>query len=192
LLDKVTTLVADLKTGGSYSGYDETKFAADLEAGTVDTGLLTDTMDFSEEYKRHALKLYQGISLSKIELAKPAKEIDWAYYSSTLDPDLVAEVKKISEKEKEAVLKDPSHFVELDANEKTYDAGVNGAGGLMEVAKGREVAAQAGLVSIISDLEVLETDIANLKTMTIAEILENEPELRKELEAEIAEHNWAP
>jgi hypothetical protein len=27
--------------------------------------------------------------------------------------------------------------------------------------------------------------------MTIAEILENEPELRKEVEAELSEHNWA-
>mmetsp|Transcript_6963 Transcript_6963/g.15659 ORF Transcript_6963/g.15659 Transcript_6963/m.15659 type:complete len:115 (+) Transcript_6963:28-372(+) len=52
LLGKVQTLISDLKAGSSYSGYEPDQFAADVKAGKVNTTLLADTFDFSDEYKK--------------------------------------------------------------------------------------------------------------------------------------------
>jgi len=48
------------------------------------------------------------------------------------------------------------------------------------------------LLQNVADLETLEKQIDGVKTQTIAEILEMEPELRKEVEEEVANNVWAP
>jgi len=193
LLGKVQTLISDLKAGSSYSGYEPDQFAADVKAGKVNTTLLADTFDFSDEYKKHAMKTYQEMVAAKMENAKPVKEIDWSEFEGILDADLLADVKStVATMQEEVLKKEHPIFKEFDQMAADFKVGVDGPGGLMEMARKREAAGSAGIEGIITELETLEKDIAGLKTMTIAEILENEPELRKEVEAELSEHNWAP
>jgi len=191
LVEKVETLITKLKTADTSAVYDPATFSADLKAGKVDTGLLSSTMDFSDEYKKASLSAYMKITAMK-NAASPA-EPDWSKYEGTLDADMIASVKKMVAAEVEAVKSTlPEYTAELDASFDEFKKAVNGPGGLMEIAKTREAAAATGLTDIVAELEILKKDIAGVKTLTIAEILENEPELRKEVEAEIAEHNWAP
>ena len=60
------------------------------------------------------------------------------------------------------------------------------------MASKEEKAADAGLLQCIAELELLEKQVDGVSTQTIAEILEQEPELRKEVEEEVANNVWAP
>jgi len=191
LVEKVESLITSLKTADNSKVYDSAKFSADLKAGTVDTTLLGETMNFSDEYKKGAVSAYMKIIAARNKAT--AAEPDWAKYSETLDADMLATVKTmVADEIAKAEASLPEYTAELDASFAEFKTAMNGPGGLMEIAKAREVAAQTGLTDIIAELEILKKDIAGVKDMTIAEILESEPALRAEVEAEIAEHNWAP
>ena len=64
--------------------------------------------------------------------------------------------------------------------------------GLMEIGKKEELAAEAGMLQSVAELEKLEVDVVSVSTVTIAEILEREPELRAKIEDEIKNNVWAP
>ena len=53
-----------------------------------------------------------------------------------------------------------------------------------------EAAAKAGMATCLAAMEKLEVDAVGLREVTIAEILEREPELREEIEEEIKNNNW--
>lgn len=57
-------------------------------------------------------------------------------------------------------------------------------------AKKAEAESNAGITQCIADLELLEKQMQGISEQTIAQILEQEPEMRKEIEEEIANHNW--
>ena len=48
----------------------------------------------------------------------------------------------------------------------------------------------AGMTKCLESMEKLEVDAVGLREVTIAEILEREPELRAEVEEEIKNNNW--
>lgn len=48
------------------------------------------------------------------------------------------------------------------------------------------------MANIIAEMEKLQLDVEGIKNVTIAEILEREPELRAEIEEEIKNNVWAP
>ena len=62
----------------------------------------------------------------------------------------------------------------------------------MEIGKKEELAAEAGMLQSVAELEKLEVDVVSVSTVTIAEILEREPELRAKIEDEIKNNVWAP
>ena len=63
---------------------------------------------------------------------------------------------------------------------------------MMEIGKKEELAAEAGMLQSVAELEKLEVDVVSVSTVTIAEILEREPELRAKIEDEIKNNVWAP
>ena len=59
-----------------------------------------------------------------------------------------------------------------------------------QMASKEEAAAKAGMATCLASMEKLEVDAVGLREVTIAEILEREPELREEIEEEIKNNNW--
>jgi len=163
-------------------------FKKDLENGTVDSALLSKAMSFDEEAKKVAAKIVG--KLNAFKNTPPAKEIDFGAWESKLSsPTAAAEVKAVydqwvAESANNAALED-AYNTDL-ANIKS------GFQELYKSAAAQEKAAAAGILDSITQLELLENQVANVKEQTIAEILEAEPELRAELEEEIKNNVWAP
>ena len=106
---------------------------------------------------------------------------------------MIAEVKKVMaagvEAEK-ALVPELMKANKLDDMEKEVAQAFKGAGGFLEMASNEEKAATAAMLKCVADLEKLEVDALSLRDVTIAEILDREPELRAEIEEEIKNNNW--
>jgi hypothetical protein len=107
------------------------------------------------------MKTYQEMVAAKMENAKPVKEIDWSEFEGILDADLLADVKStVATMQEEVLKKEHPIFKEFDQMAADFKVGVDGPGGLMEMARKREAAGSAGIEGIITELETLEKDIA--------------------------------
>jgi hypothetical protein len=65
-------------------------------------------------------------------------------------------------------------------------------GGLFDTAAQLEREAEAEQKSLLAQLEELEGQMGSVEDITIAQLLDKDPEMRKQIEAEIEAHNWAP
>jgi len=195
LVEDVRAKIPELKAMASASGgtgYDPTTFKADLAAGTVNANLLAETMSFSEAAKKMAAKLNNDMNLAKLEAAKDAT-VDWAAWEEKISsPDLVAQIKATYESELGALQSSAGIDTMVAESKAALGTIFNGADGLYAMASKEEKAADAGLLQCIADLELLEKQIENVSTQTIAEVLEQEPELREKVEEEIKNNVWAP
>jgi hypothetical protein len=61
-----------------------------------------------------------------------------------------------------------------------------------ELASKEEKAAAAGMEAILTEMEQMESYVEGVSDLTIADILEREPELRAEIEEELKNDVWAP
>jgi len=195
LLEKVTADIPKIKemaaASGAAGGYDVADLKKDLAAGSVDISKLQVSMAAYPDIQKMASKMISEMNAYK---SKPAPApIDWAAWDAKIEtPGLVDAMKvayeaEINNKEFEDTL-----AADLAKESAAIDAMFNGADGLFAKAKAEEKAADAGLLQCIADLELLEKQIDGVSEQTIAEILEMEPELRKEVEEEIDNSNWAP
>jgi hypothetical protein len=195
LADKVKSTIVELKEIASSTGsggYTAAAFKADLAAGKVDSGLLAETMSFSETAKKMASKLNNDINLAKLAGSKEVS-IDWAgYEEKIITPGIVAEIKAIYEEELAVSLAGAGLDALAAESKSQLKAIFSGPDGLYEMASKEEKAAEAGMLQCIADLELLEKQIEGVSTQTIAEILEQEPALRERVEEEIKNNVWAP
>jgi hypothetical protein len=177
--------------------------------------------------------------------------VDWASWEAKLGPELVAEVKAITEKSiaaAEASAGDDTSMAELTSEANDAFKGPNGLvrlslvlagssrprarerGPLLraiingdararaddplsprhpqasrlvcaaapllrpqfELASKEEKAAAAGMEEILKEMEQLESYVEGVADLTIADILEREPELRAQIEEELKNDVWAP
>jgi hypothetical protein len=172
-------------------GYSPDAFKAALAAGTVDTGLLSQTMDFSDDARKMVMKLNMSAASMAKEMATPMVA-DFSAMEAKLDSSIVAEVAAIYSSELEAAMKVNDSSTEIAAMEKEISAMFTGSGGLLELASKEEKASEAGMLQCIADMEKLEVDVQDVSNVTIGEILDREPELRAEIEEEIKNNVWAP
>jgi hypothetical protein len=173
------------------SGYTAEALTAALASNTVDQALLAKTLDFSDEARKMASKLNIQASLMQKEMAK-GTVADWAQFDGKVDAEIVAEVKGMFEAAVKEAESDTSGVENIKAVMKDFDAAMNGPGGLIEQATKEEIAAKAGMVQCIADMEKLLVDIEGVSDVTIGEILDREPEMRAEIEEEIKNNVWAP
>jgi len=181
--------IGEAKGGGDYT---VEAFTAALNAGTVDTGLLSSTMDFSDEARKLCLKLNMQTATMKKEMETPVTA-DFSAYEGKIDASVISQVQAIYESELAAAQsgEDPN-AAELARIEKEISAMFHGPDGLLEAASKEEKAAEAGLLQCIADMEKIELDVTGVADVTIGEILDREPELRAEIEEEIKNNVWAP
>jgi len=185
-------IVADLEYAKSLTTatkeiYSEADLEKDIAAKTVDISRLQEACSF---YSPAIMKL---LSKSVQEMTAPmpeVKTIDWAAWKEKLEGDSVVD-------EIKAIVEDPSaetKFAAMMEEAKAADMAEFTAdmATLHEVADKEAKADAAELLQCIADLEIMQKQVDQIDSQTIAEILEMEPELRKEIEAELDSHNWAP
>merc|ERR1711935_360483 len=164
--------------------YTREKLATDLEAGSVDSAALKQMFGFNENVMKHVLKGVGKYNENKLKIAENDK--------TTIDDPVVGKLKAAHEmisKEMEAgpIAKHAAGQEELIA--KVKDA-FEGSDGVFATARKREAASQAGMEDQIKSLEALGSQITGLKEQTIAEVLESDPEMRKDIEEEMKNHQW--
>jgi len=173
--------------------YTREKLATDLEAGSVDSAALKQMFGFNENVMKHVLKGVSKYNENKLKIAENEKTtIDWEHYESTIDDPVVGKLKAAHEmisKDMEAgpIAKHAAGQEELIA--KVKDA-FEGSDGVFATARKMEAASQAGMEDQIKSLEALGSQITGLKEQTIAEVLESDPEMRKDIEEEMKNHQW--
>ena len=201
IVTEIREHVADMKAkmaAGSGETYTPEAFESAFKAGTVDVSLLSTTLnDFDATAKKLAIKcVTDATSMLKEKASEEAIMADYnwdQWVAKGLDPALVAEVKAIlaeGVEEEKALLPDLLKENGLDTLEKEIGEAFKGPDGYLELASKEELAAKAGMEKVIADLEKLEVDAVGLREVTIAEILEREPELRAEIEEDIANNKW--
>lgn len=194
LAEKVTTDIAKLKglaAGSDSSDYTAAAFDKDLAAGKPDLAKVQEALAFSGVAQKLLSKMVNEMNAAKN--APPEPTIDFAEWSTKIEtPGLVEEIKAIYEKELVGADFEAKAKGELESMQSALKTAFSGSDGLYEKARAEEKAADAGLLQCVADLELLEKQIGGVSEQTIAEILEMEPELRKELEAELDASNWAP
>lgn len=191
LAENVKASITSLKdsTAGPFTpAYPVAQFQSDLAAGKVDVSKMQEALKFSSGGSKMAVKMNSEINMAAV--APTVTPPDWeAFKVKTEDPEMVEEIKKLFDAEMASDTFDKEVQAALEAEQAKIKEIFTG---LKAQAATEEKATDAALLQCIADLELLETQIGGIKDQTIAEILEQEPELRKELEAEIDANNWAP
>jgi len=196
--DSIAEMKAALAAAPDAAVYTPEAFSAALSAGKVDISMLSSTLgSIDPSAKKLAMKCVTDTMAMEKESAMYAatmEKYDWSQWEKKgLDADLIAEVKAIMEegvaKEKTMIpdLVKANGFAEL---EKEISEAFDGPGGFMELASAEEKAAMEGMAKALASMEKLEVDAVGIRDVTIAEILEREPELRAEIEEEIKNNNW--
>jgi len=195
----VTEAVAKLKAEmATPKGLDYTaeQVTADAANGKIDVSKIGSLFEFlDDDIKKDAMKTAAEINHMKRKMAEPGKApFDWAAMEAdTGDKDLVAAIKGIYEQELLMFRKHAEKNVEKKAEVmKTIKADFAKPGGLYEQATKFEKDAHEEKLQLIVQLEELESQLKTVEDITIAELLENDPTMRKEVEEEIAGNNWAP
>jgi hypothetical protein len=178
--------------------YTPETFEADLKSGKVDVSLLSNTLsDFDVTARKLAMKCVSDMSTMAREKAEEEATMagyDWSQWERKgLDSAVVSEVRAIMEQgvaAEQQLVPELTKENQLDEMEKEIVQAFKGPGGFLETASAEEKAATAAMLTCISDMEKLEVDAVGLRDVTIAEILEREPELRAEIEEEIKNNNW--
>jgi hypothetical protein len=203
VLTEIREAIADMKEKAEAkpaegSAYTASSFQAALGSGKVDISLLSTTLgSFDISARKLALKCVADsatMTREKAEEEAVMAAYDWSTWEKKgLDASVVAEVKAIMA---EGLAKEKTLMPELikenklDELQKEITDAFKGPGGFLELAAAEEKAAKAGMLACLADMEKLELDAVGIREVTIAEILEREPELRAEIEEEIKNNNW--
>mmetsp|Transcript_92948 Transcript_92948/g.278828 ORF Transcript_92948/g.278828 Transcript_92948/m.278828 type:complete len:215 (-) Transcript_92948:372-1016(-) len=194
MVEKVQADITRIKAaaaGSDASSYSVAELEKDMAAGTVDVSKLQDSLSFNVVAQKMVSKMNADMNAAKIAGEGPT--IDFNAWSSKVEtPGLVDAIKAMYEKELSAPDFEKALAAELADTQAKLAETFGGPEGLYAKAKAEEKAADAGLLQCVADLELLEKQIDGVSEQTIADILEMEPELRKEVEEEIDNANWAP
>lgn len=175
------------------AGYTPEAFEAALKAGAVDVGKVNETLDgFNDSARKLILKLSAETSQMSKELVAEDAAADFSKYEGVVDAEILAKVKALTDASVAEIEAMAAADSTADAAEKELRAVFEGSNGLLEIARKEEIAAAAGMKQCLAEMEDLKVYVDGVADITIAEILEREPELREKVEDEIKNNVWAP
>jgi len=194
--DDIVDMKAKIAASSAGDGYAIGEFEAAAKAGTVDMSKLSATLgDFNDLARKMIVKLTnKSADMANNMVEVDVGALDWSKYEGKVsDPTVVAKVKAILEKQvTEAASAELPMAKDLDEIEAKIVNEFNKPDGIFELASKEEKAAEATLLECVAEMEKLSVDADGISEVTIAEILEREPELRAEIEEEIRNNVWAP
>jgi hypothetical protein len=189
-IDEMKAKIADK---GGPKGYTPAAYTAAMEAGTVDISMLADSLSYSDDAKKLGVQLTQEVAKMKKLMAEPLAK-DFSSYEGKIDADVLAQVEAIYCAEMPKMMSEFEKAMteKADLLTKELNVAFSGPGGLVEKSSKHDAEAEAGMLQSVAEMEKLLVDASDVSTVTIAEILEREPELRAKVEDEIKNHVWAP
>lgn len=169
-----------------------TEFEAAMNAGSADPSMVNAALEgFPDEARKMVLKNVAASAKIMKDLEVDTS-VDWAAWEAKLGAELVAEVKAITEKSVAAAQADTGDDAMVAGLTAEVNDAFKGPNGLFELASKEEKAAAAGMEAILTEMEQMESYVEGVSDLTIADILEREPELRAEIEEELKNDVWAP
>jgi hypothetical protein len=186
-------LWAKIASAAAVDGYTPESFDAALKASKVDMSMLSASLsELPDPAKKLAVKLAMDSAKMTKAIEAGVTMPDWAAAEAKIGPEIVAEIKALCEAEIASAQKDMEASTAFAEVEKEMKAAFEGPGGLFELASKEEKAAEAGMAQCLEAMKKVEVDAGTVATVTVAEILEREPELRAEIEEELKNNVWAP
>jgi len=171
---------------------------ADVANGSINTLKLGEVFSGDDDLKKSMMKMAGQINTTKAQLAgQSLPEIKWDKYDQLfnengMEAGLVDTLKKtFAEQEAKfaagvgAAQKEDSASA-LAEIAKQFD----GSSGISEQFKSVDEKLKKDRVGYLAQLESLLHESSNIDTLTIAEILENNPDWQKAIEEDIKNHNW--
>jgi len=198
LVDEIRADIADMKAKiagegvKKAAGYSAAEFEAAMNAGSVDPSMVNAALEgFPDEARKMVLKNVAASAKIMKDLEVDTS-VDWAAWEAKLGAELVAEVKAITDKSVAAAQADTGDDAMVAGLTAEVNDAFKGPNGLFELASKEEKAAAAGMEAILTEMEQMESYVEGVSDLTIADILEREPELRAEIEEELKNDVWAP
>jgi len=198
LVDEIRADIADMKAKiagegvKKAAGYSAAEFEAAMNAGSADPSMVNAALEgFPDEARKMVLKNVAASAKIMKDLEVDTS-VDWAAWEAKLGAELVAEVKAITEKSVAAAQADTGDDAMVAGLTAEVNDAFKGPNGLFELASKEEKAAAAGMEAILTEMEQMESYVEGVSDLTIADILEREPELRAEIEEELKNDVWAP
>lgn len=187
--------IIDAPKGASVYPLD--KLSSDLEKGTVDVLKVGEVFGGSDKMKKTAM----GQASKTNELKKKIADFkmptinwdDWQTKFASM-PGTIDKIKAHFETEQVKFNADMDK-IEADMMTKAkaeLDKVYLGPNGLIAKAEAADKAEAEYRVQLLAQLENLLHEAQNIETLTIAEILEKNPEWQKAIEEDLQNHNWAP
>jgi len=169
---------------------------ADAEKGTVNTMKLGEIFSFDPEIKKMVLQA--ASSINGAANAKPAKGINWdawdAKFTAAGQPGVIGSLRSEFEPIFMELQKEVDSRIEETLAEKRAElnAEFNGAGGLIADAKKHDAQEAEAKKAAVLHLEDMLYQAQNAENLTVAEMLEKNPDWREAIEEDIKNHNWSP
>lgn len=189
----IASIKAQLAAPEVAKGYSPEEFKAALEGdGAIDMAMVSDALEGLEEPARKVAMMEIGkVAGYKKDIAAAMPEIDWAAAAADVgDADLIAQLKMVHEKTLAGALEQADKDrIEVDAALSKVEAGFTAT--YAAVDKHEAELAEMSTAKL-AELEDILWKAEGIKDMTIAELLDRDPEMRKEIEEEIANNVWAP
>jgi len=183
-------------------GYSEAEFKADLDKGLINSMKLGDVFSGGsaqdDELKKHMMKIASQINATKSQLtAHKLPEIAWDKYESAfaaqgIGSDKIEGLKsKFAETEKKFAAEiEKFKAAEIDKSRGEINSKFDGPAGITAQFINADKKIDADRVASLAQLEGLLHESSNMDTLTIAEILEKNPEWQAAIEEDIKNHNW--
>jgi len=194
-IETAKKLIETPPTKSSYSAED---VKADVANGTINSSKLGQMFADDEDMKKDMMKRAGQINTLKMQLAShKLPEINWDKYNKILSENGMAagtiDTLKATFAEQEAGFisaVQQSKSLDIDAGTAEVNRLFDGANGITDQFKAVDAKLNADRVSSLAQLEELLHESTNIDTLTIAEILEKNPEWQKAIEEDIKNHNW--
>jgi len=188
-------LIANPPKNDSYS---EAEVTADIAKGAVNSLKLGDVFSGDDELKKDMVKMAGQLNTTKAAIAsQKLPEVNWDKYDRVfnengMDPGLVDALKKTFLQEEKNFMSSLEKAKQADLAKGTADINAlfDGANGITAQFKSVDDKLNADRVGYLAELEGLLHESANVDTLTIAEILEKNPEWQAAIEEDIKNHNW--
>jgi len=197
LSESIETAKSVIDAPKGASAYPIDKLSADIEAGTIDVLKIGEIFGGNDKMKKQAM----GQASKTNELKKKITDFkmptvnwdDWQAKFASM-PGTVDKIKEHFEAEQAKFNAEMDKVeTEMIAQGKAeLDKIYLGANGLIAKAEAADKEDAAMRVELLGQLESMLHEAQNIDTLTIAEILEKNPEWQAAIEEDLKNHNWAP